>query len=58
MRQEEIVLQQREKEIKTNKDFTYTVDVTKTSLHRFKRDWTTHLATQHVTPTARLPMTQ
>lgn len=29
MRQEEIVLQQREKEIETNKDFTYTVDVTK-----------------------------
>ncbi len=31
MRQEEIVLQQREKEIETNKDFTYTVDVTKPS---------------------------
>lgn len=29
MRQEEIVLQQREKEIETNKDFTYTVDVIK-----------------------------
>ena len=29
MRQEEIVLQQREMEIETNKDFTYTVDVTK-----------------------------
>lgn len=29
MRQEEIVLQQTEKEIETNKDFTYTVDVTK-----------------------------
>ena len=31
MRQEEIVLQQRENEIKTNKDFTYTVQVTKPS---------------------------
>lgn len=31
MRQEEIVLQQREKEIETNKDFTYTVDITKPS---------------------------
>ena len=29
MRQEEIVMQQREKEIATNKDFTYTVDMTK-----------------------------
>ena len=29
MRQEEIVMQQREKEIETSKDFTYTVDVTK-----------------------------
>ena len=29
MRQEEIVLQQREKEIETNKDFTYTVHLTK-----------------------------
>ena len=29
IRQEEIVIQQREKEIQTNKDFTYTVDVTK-----------------------------
>ena len=31
MRQEEIVLQQREKEIKTNKDFTYEVEVIKRS---------------------------
>ena len=29
IRQEEIVLQQREKEIQTNKDFTYRIDVTK-----------------------------
>ena len=29
IRQEEIVIQQREKEIETNKDFTYTVDMVK-----------------------------
>lgn len=35
MRQEEIVLQQRE-EIETNKDFTYTVDITKPSCTRLE----------------------
>ena len=37
MRKEEIVMQQREKEIETNKEFTYTVEIDKPCQEDIKR---------------------